>query len=77
MYFFAGQVFVNGFFQKFVNGTIEGNILNRDDSRKLLENINDLVIEQIKKEYPLKKINYQITNISIIGEVVTNDKGKH
>lgn len=76
IYFFAGQLFIDERFQSFINGTIEDNVLNRDDSLKLLKNINDLVIKQVKEKHPLKKINYQITNISIIGEV-SYDKGKH
>lgn len=77
IYFFAGQLFVQGRFESFINGTIEDNVFTREDSLNLLKNINELIISQVKNKYLLKKIDYQITNVSIIGEVAANDKGEH
>ena len=70
IYFFAGNLVVGKNSVKFISGVYKKQVNNKESAMELLKEIEAFVINQIRKDYPLQKISFQINNISILGKEV-------
>ena len=70
IYFFSGNLIVGNENLKFISGVYEKQVNTKESAMELLKEIESLVINQVRKSYPLQKISFQVNNISILGKEV-------
>lgn len=70
IYFFAGNLVIANSGRTFVSGVYEREVNSRESAMELLKEIEDFVIVKARKNHPLQVISFQVTNISIVGEVI-------
>jgi hypothetical protein len=74
IYFFSGNLIVGNENLRFISGIYEKQVNTKESAMELLKEIEALIINQVRKRYPLEKISFQINNISILGKLDINDK---
>lgn len=70
IYFFAGNLVVGASVKNFISGVYEKEVNNKKSAMELLKEIEDFVIVKTRKKHPLQVISFQVTNISIVGELI-------
>jgi hypothetical protein len=68
IYFFSGDLIVGNKIVRHINGIFRKQVNTKEFAVELLKDIEVFIINQIRKDYPLQEINFQVNNISILGQ---------
>jgi hypothetical protein len=75
IYFFAGNLVIGSSVKNFISGVYEKEVINKTSAMELLKEIEDFVKVKVREKHPLQVLSFQVTTLSIIGEV-EDDKGE-